>query len=227
MVSEASKTNSLRPPSFFTTYLSGRVLDIGAGNDPVVPHAEIFDQSHGDANHILDYLEQEQFDCVHSSHCLEHMFNPVSALSQWWSLVKPGGYMITIVPHEDLYEQYNWPPIFNEDHKASFRVGGNSSWSPVSVDILAACQALQKSEILHQEVWDNNYDYDLLFPKSGTPKNSRAFWNRKISSIAKRLKSRELRKKIFLYQLSRGYPIDQTARSGALAQIEVICKKVV
>ena len=226
MANEARKTNKLRPENFFTTYLSGRVLDIGAGDDPVVQHAEIFDQAQGDANHIVDHLEPRSFDCVHSSHCLEHMFNPISALSQWWSLVKPGGYMITIVPHEDLYEQYNWPPIFNEDHKASFRVGGSSSWSPVSVDILSACHALPKSEIIHHKVWDDNYDNDLLFPKNETPKKSRTFWSRKLTSIEKRLKSRDLKKKIRLYQLSRGHPIDQTARCDALAQIEVICKKV-
>ena len=225
LADEAKKTNKLRPEEFFKTYLSGRVLDIGAGDDPVVHNAQIFDQAHGDANRILDYLEPEQFDCVHSSHCLEHMFQPINALKQWWSLVKPGGYMITVVPHEDLYEQYNWPPIFNKDHKASFRVGGSSSWSPVSVDILSECGALPNSLIIKHKIWDNNYDYDLQFPKIKTPKNSRSFWNRKLSSIEKRLKNPKLKKKILIHQLSSGYPIDQTARCGALAQIEVICRK--
>jgi SAM-dependent methyltransferase len=225
LADEAKKTNKLRPEEFFKTYLSGRVLDIGAGDDPVVHDAQIFDQAHGDANRILDYLEPEQFDCVHSSHCLEHMFQPINALKQWWSLVKPGGYMITVVPHEDLYEQYNWPPIFNKDHKASFRVGGSSSWSPVSVDILSECGALPNSLIIKHKIWDNNYDYDLQFPKIKTPKNSRSFWNRKLSSIEKRLKNPKLKKKILIHQLSSGYPIDQTARCGALAQIEVICRK--
>jgi SAM-dependent methyltransferase len=226
MVDEAKKTNELRPNEFFMTYLSGRVLDIGAGDDPVVKDAKIFDQVHGDANHILEYLEPEQFDCVHSSHCLEHMLNPINALEQWWSLVKPGGYMITVVPYEDLYEQYNWPPLFNKDHKASFRVGGSSSWSPVSVDILLECGALPKSEIIQHKIWDDNYDYDLLFPKNKTPKDSRTFWNRKLSSIEKRINNAKLKKTILLYQLSNGYPIDQTARCGALAQIEVICRKI-
>ncbi|MBT5912890.1 MAG: methyltransferase domain-containing protein [Rhodospirillaceae bacterium] len=227
MADEAKKTNKLRPEEFFKTYLSGRVLDIGAGDDPVVHDAQIFDQAHGDANRILDYLEPEQFDCVHSSHCLEHMFQPINALKQWWSLVKPGGYMITVVPHEDLYEQYNWPPIFNKDHKASFRVGGSSSWSPVSVDILSECGALPNSLIVKHKIWDNNYDYDLQFSKIKTPKNSRSFWNRKLSSIEKRLKNPKLKKKILIHQLSSGYPIDQTARCGALAQIEVICRKTI
>ena len=37
MATEASKTNALRSSAFFKTYLSGRVIDIGAGDDPVYP----------------------------------------------------------------------------------------------------------------------------------------------------------------------------------------------
>ena len=36
MATEASKTNALRSPEFFETYLSGRVIDIGAGDDLVL-----------------------------------------------------------------------------------------------------------------------------------------------------------------------------------------------
>lgn len=225
MATEASKTNALRSPEFFETYLSGRVIDIGAGDDLVVPHAEIFDQHQGDANHILDYREPMQYDAVHSSHCLEHMHNPQQALKDWWQLVKPGGYMITVVPHEDLYEQFNWPSIFNGDHKATFRMGTDDSWSPVSIDIVAATQALPKSKIIAQRLYDENYDYDLLFPRGQTPKNHRTFLNRQISSIARRLKNRAYRTKILKFQLARGYPIDQTAKSDALAQIEIVAQK--
>ena len=52
------------------------------------------------------------------------------------------------------------------------------------------------------------------------------FWNRKLSSIEKRINNAKLKKTILLYQISNGYPIDQTARCGALAQIEVICRKI-
>jgi hypothetical protein len=88
------------------------------------------------------------------------------------------------------------------------------------------CGALPKSEIIQHKIWDDNYDYDLLFPKNKTPKDSRTFWNRKLSSIEKRINNAKLKKTILLYQLSNGYPIDQTARCGALAQIEVICRKI-
>src|SRR4051794_20067410 len=106
---EASKTREIRGEDFTRIYFSGSVLDIGCGPDLVVPHAKPFDFEHGDANRILDFLAPESFDCVHSSHCLEHMREPPVALAQWWALVRPSGYLIIVVPDEDLYEQGVWP----------------------------------------------------------------------------------------------------------------------
>ena len=88
---ESAKTNRLRSAEFHRTYFSGRVIDIGCGPDLVVPHAVPFDVEHGDAQWIRNYFEAESFDCVHSSHCLEHMRDVKSALEQWWELVKRGG----------------------------------------------------------------------------------------------------------------------------------------
>ena len=105
MSDESTKTQLIRSKKFIDTYFGGSVLDIGGGDDPVVSHAEVFDLIHGDAQHILDYKKKGSYDCVNSSHCLEHMKDVPSALSQWWGLVKPGGYLVTVVPHEDLYEQ--------------------------------------------------------------------------------------------------------------------------
>ena len=135
MGTESTKTQLTRSKEFINTYFSGDVIDIGGGNDPVVKYAEVFDLIHGDAQYILNYKNKESYDCVNSSHCLEHMKDVPSAIFQWWELVRPGGYMVTVVPHEDLYEQKVWPSIFNLDHKATFRLKRKSSWSPVSYDI--------------------------------------------------------------------------------------------
>src|SRR5271166_2368833 len=107
---EARKTNVLRGEEFKRRFFAGRVIDIGCGDDLVVPHAVPFDLAHGDAQWILNYFEAGSFDCVHSSHCLEHMRDATLALAQWWGLVRPGGHLIIVVPHEDLYEQGAWPP---------------------------------------------------------------------------------------------------------------------
>ena len=63
---EASKTRRLRRPDFEKKYLSGKVIDIGAGADPVCPWAESFDVAQGDANFITRYRAPESYDTVHS-----------------------------------------------------------------------------------------------------------------------------------------------------------------
>ena len=223
---EASKTNRIREADFFSVYLSGRVIDIGGGKDSVVPHAEVFDREQGDANQIRNYFGVGEFDCVHSSHCLEHMKDPLQCLSDWWSLVKVGGYMITVVPEETLYEQYIWPSCFNSDHKVSFRLGGDASWSPVSINIEEAFDALPDCEVLEAVVQDGGYDYDLIFPEWRKPHNRHDFLNRRLlRNVAKLLGWCSWLKKAFQhFQISLGYPIDQT--DSALAQIQVVARKV-
>lgn len=159
---EAQKTNRIRGQAFLEAYFSGSVLDIGCGPDLVVPSARPFDQEHGDANRIGDYFPVESFDCVHSSHCLEHMRDIPAALDGWWSLVRPGGHLILVVPHEDLYEQGYWPSVFNTDHKATFRLDKPGSWSPVSFDLRQLLLPLPGAELIAIEIQDKGYDYRLL-----------------------------------------------------------------
>ena len=85
----------------------------------------------------MQIIAPESMDCVHSSHCLEHMHDPVQCLQGWWKCVRPGGFIITVVPEENLYEQHLWPPRFNKDRKSTFRLGGKESWSPVSFDAVS------------------------------------------------------------------------------------------
>lgn len=231
---ESSKTNQYRTTEFFARYLSGSVLDIGCGDDPVVLHACRFDMEHGDANNILEYLARESFDTVNSSHCLEHMRDVPRALCDWWKLVRPGGFMILIVPHEDLYEQGFWPSINNTDHKATFRLTGNVSWSPVSYNLTDLMEGLPGAEIIDITVQDNGYRHDWSV-KIGSSARSRPsglerFLDRMRNSILKRLKrsgsSHEAPVADFLNRAlaKAGIPIDQT-KTGALAQIQCIARK--
>lgn len=223
---EATKTNQFRTPSFFETYLTGKVLDIGAGKDLVCPNAQGFDMDDGDANHLDRYFDPESFDSVHSSHSLEHMYDPVNALAKWWTLVKPNGYLIIVVPDEDLYEQGIWPSIFNSDHKTTFRLDKSHSWSPASFDIKQLCAALPNSTIISAQLQSNNYDATLIFPKGITPKPKYTFWQRKTFSIAKRLPcgGPDLVKRIQSNLIKYGHPLDQT-KYNACAQIEVIVRR--
>lgn len=224
---EALKTNRIRSKEFFTKYLSGRVIDIGAGDDLVIPTAERFDIEDGDANYITQYRKTESYDAVHSSHCLEHMFNPVNALNEWWLLVKPGGYLILVVPDEDLYEQGNWPSLFHGDHKNTFRLNKNNSWSPVSFDLEELVKNLPNVQIISSEIQDKYYDYQLKtsYPPEykRLPLLLRALKRiiRKIPLVGKALlvKYENILFKYF------GFPIDQTMRD-ALAQIQIVAHKV-
>lgn len=142
-------------------YLSGKGIDIGCGNNPVTENCLAFDIEQGDANHILDYVT-DQFDYVWSSHCLEHMQDPNQCILDWWKLVKPGGYMILVVPDEDLYEQGVFPSRFNNDHKWTFTISKQKSWSPVSKNMLDLVKSLPDKEEYSIRLQDMGYDRTLM-----------------------------------------------------------------
>src|SRR5262245_66389381 len=101
---EATKTLSLLSEQELGV-LQGKGLDIGCGNDPVRPDVRRFDVEDGDANCVTQVIrELESFDYVFSSHCLEHMRDPIAALDDCWTLVKPGGALFVTVPDADFYE---------------------------------------------------------------------------------------------------------------------------
>ena len=186
----------------------------------VYENVEVFDLQNGDgdAQFILRYREKESYDCVNSSHCLEHMKDVPAALSQWWKLVKPGGYMVIVVPHEDLYEQKIWPSVFNQNHTATFRLKSNTTWSSVSYDLFELMDDLPSSKIIESELQDLNYDYKLLGKRVG--KFSRKFYKHlKSNNYIKKKFANYLYKNFWVkgYRVS-GVPIDQTL-GDALAQV--------
>jgi SAM-dependent methyltransferase len=225
---EATKTNRIRGEDFKRRYLSGRVIDIGCGTDLVVPHAIPFDRPQGDAQWILDYFKPESFDCVHSSHCLEHMKDVGIAIRNWWALVKPGGHLVIVVPDEDLYEQGAWPSLFNPDHKATFNLRRSNSWSPVSYDIEALVGALPGARIVEAHLQDDGYDRRLM--RRGTRGRRILFrWGSCRQRAFRRLMRvgpSMHRVDLALDRLERtlGKPIDQTL-GAAVAQIQVVARK--
>jgi SAM-dependent methyltransferase len=129
---------------FSNRWLVGRGLDIGGGSDSLALYASLFpriasvtvyDQEQGDAQYLRN-VQDDSFDFVYSAHCLEHMVDPRIAIRHWLRVVRPGGHLVITVPDEDLYEQGVWPSTFNDDHKHTFTVFKQTSWSPVSINIL-------------------------------------------------------------------------------------------
>jgi len=54
------------------------------------------------------------FDFLHSSHCLEHVREPATALRNWIRVVRKFGHIVVMVPDEDMYEQGVWPSTIPE-----------------------------------------------------------------------------------------------------------------
>jgi SAM-dependent methyltransferase len=204
-------------------FLCGTGLDIGPGSDPVAAFVRRFDVEHGDAARI-DEIVDDNFDYVWSSHCLERMPDPRDALQRWWSLVKPGGHLILVVPDEDLYEQGYFPSRFNSDHRATFTIEKSRSWSPVSVNLRHEIAALADSQIVLLEVQDDGLDRTLLAtgPERRRP-IEKVVWG--ATAAAMRLLGVSASRRLRIAR-RRGMVIDQTLLpEDRLAQIIAVVRR--
>ncbi len=227
MTDESAKTRRIRRADFFSTYLKGRVIDIGCGKDPVLPTAEPYDSIYGHphAGKIAEFKPVESYDCVYSSHCLEHMDNVPDTLRQWWGLVRPGGYLVLVVPDEELYEQGFWPSRFNPDHKATFRMGSTGAESPVSYDLVELISQLPQAELVSAERHTTGYIPWLKWNQGQTIRQKERLmaWLKPLKSF---LKNHGLEYSLLGLCADRlcGFPVDQTL-GRALAQIQIVCRK--
>ncbi len=155
---------------YATRFFVGSGIDIGAGSDPLSLYAEqfplmtalrVWDMPDGDAQKLAS-IPDESLDFAHSSHCLEHMVDPMAALQRWFAVVKPGGHLVLLIPDEDLYEQGIWPSNKNTDHKWTFALYKKRSWSAKSINVLAMLTQLPASaETVKLEKLDASYRYRL------------------------------------------------------------------
>jgi len=178
---ECSKSimRRMHEPNFSNRYFVGKGLDIGGGPDPLGLYLELFprmqgvkiwDKTDGNAE-TLDTIKNCIFDFVHSSHCLEHLDDPSQALQNWFRVLKPDGYLVIMVPDEDMYEQGEFPSTWNGDHKFTFTISKKNSWSPKSINILDLLETLDENhEIIKIQKLDASYRYNIpRFDQSLTP----------------------------------------------------------
>jgi SAM-dependent methyltransferase len=178
---ECSKSiqRRLRDSRFVRHFFAGEGIDIGGKPDPLSLYKEFFplvssvrtwDLEDGDAQFLAGVGDGE-VDFVHSSHCLEHLADPFEGLRNWFRAVKEGGWLIVIVPDEDLYEQGVFPSSYNRDHKWTFTVFKGSSWSHRSVNVLDLLRGLgEGAEVIKVEVLSESYRFDLpRFDQTLTP----------------------------------------------------------
>ena len=178
---ECSKSiaRRLRDPNFARFYFRGDGVDIGGKPDPLTLYTELFpairsikvwDLEDGDAQFMAG-VPDETFDFVHSSHCLEHLHDAAEGLANWLRILKPGGFMIVMIPDEDLYEQGVFPSTLNRDHKATFTIFKDRSWSPVSRNVLDLLRGLGPTARVEKvELLTGSYRFDLpRFDQTLTP----------------------------------------------------------
>jgi SAM-dependent methyltransferase len=155
---------------FVSRYFVGNGIDIGSGNDCLGQYIEFFplcklilpwDIPQGDAQYLFG-VDDETLNFVHSSHCLEHMEDPLLALTNWMRVLRPGGHAIILVPDEDLYEQGVWPSTKNPDHKWSFTLHkpNGESWCKKSwnvFDLIQHCGYKMPLRPIKVELLDGSY----------------------------------------------------------------------
>lgn len=90
-------------------FCKGKGLDVGGGKWPLPGAVAIDLQNGGDAMN----LPEKKFAYIFSSHCLEHLADPVAAIEHWKSRIEPGGVLFLYLPHPDM--EY-WNPTHNRKH---------------------------------------------------------------------------------------------------------------
>jgi len=95
-------------------FCHGRGIDVGCGRWPFPGAIGVDLELGGDA---MD-LPGGEFDFVFSSHCLEHLINPIAALKHWITRIRPGGVLFLYLPHPDMAY---WLPQHCHKHLHSWR----------------------------------------------------------------------------------------------------------
>jgi SAM-dependent methyltransferase len=163
---QKSVVRRLNDSRFLRKYFVGNGIDIGSGDDGLEKYAEFFpliksikswDIINGDAQYLSN-IEDNTYDFAVSSHCLEHMNSPETALKNWLRIIKHDGYLIVTIPDEDLYEQQVWPSRYNYDHKFSFTILKNKSWCQKSINVIDLLNKFKNEiSIKKIELLDNFY----------------------------------------------------------------------
>jgi SAM-dependent methyltransferase len=147
---------------------ASRVLDIGAGKD-CIEGAEGWDIQHGDAQK-LEGVPSGTYDFIFSSHCLEHMRNPIAALRRWVEVLAPGGALWVLVPDAELYEHHVWPSVFNGDHKwafSAYNATGLKRVMPYHINVVDMLRDVDGVDLKRLALIDTAIDYDKLVSQPG------------------------------------------------------------
>lgn len=140
-------------------YFGPKGIDIGFGGHSMAP---IHDYIGYDKNHP-EFLEDGKlpfadltFDTVYSSHCLEHIVNYKMSIREWFRVLKTGGHMVLLLPHQYLYEKRaELPSKYNGDHKRFY--------TPASL-MFEIEDSLMPNSYRLREMRDLDNGFDYLIP---------------------------------------------------------------
>jgi len=161
--------------AFHNSYFVGYGIDIGCGQDSLnnyrhvfrgIDHVRGWDLPDGDAQYLKG-VDDNTYDFVTSSHCLEHMVDATTALSNWIRVCKRGGYVVITIPDEEMYEHDYWPSRYNSDHKWSFTLRNpDKTKMPKSINVLNLLTSInnqatvEKIEVIRDLYYPNAGDQD-------------------------------------------------------------------
>lgn len=155
------------------SYAGASAIDLGCGPD-CLPGAEGYDQAQGDVESLVPPPKHPGYRLVWSSHCLEHLDHPLTALARWWQLVEPGGYLWLLVPDFYLHEHGVWPSR-NRKHKWAFSLWREPLVSDTECrdglklkgiphfNLITLVRSLPDSELLRLQIADTDYDYSRMY----------------------------------------------------------------
>ena len=177
---------------FFAKYMSGpNVMEIGyrgyeEGNLPIVPQAIGVDVGYPGYEGATFPFADGSFDAIYSSHCFEHIADWLGVLRDWYRLLRVGGFLVIVVPHQLLFERKrSLPSPINPDHKRFY--------TPRSLlGEIEAAFAENSYRIRHLVENDLGFDYAIM-PYQGTDgcyeielvveKIARPFWHADDGSV--------------------------------------------
>jgi len=177
---------------FFARYMSGaNVMEVGyrgyeEGNLPIVPQAIGVDVGYPGYEGATFPFADASFDAIYSSHCFEHIPDWLGVLRDWYRLLKVGGYLVIVVPHQLLFERKrSLPSPINPDHKRFY----------TAKSLLGEIEAALPENgyrIRHLVENDKGFDYGVM-PYQGTDgcyeielvveKIARPFWHADDGSV--------------------------------------------
>lgn len=122
----------------------------------------------------LPWFNEESLDYVFSSHCLEHFQDSMAVLTEWSRVLKPGGYLVLIMPHKQRYPNVGTPGA-NVDHKRDYlpeevaKMVSSLGFKVIQLDTLQgklAQVSWSKSEAPKYGHKDLNFSFEIVAMKS-------------------------------------------------------------